>query len=270
MKKTGFFFALLLLGACHSPRPSKEVRTTEQTIHYNAFSHNDYTRTRPLEDALALNYNCVEADIHLIDGELYVRHERPEDVTGVPTLLDLYIRPLAARIRENGGRVYPGSDRPFFLMVDIKANGDAAYALMQEQLKPYEDIFCRYADGQVTEGPILLFFSGDRPMGTLPDQTERIAFLDGKFADMNRNIAATLMPVVSDNYKDYFKWNGEGEMPDMELERLRNLVKMAHNEQKKIRFWGAPDTDAWKRLQLKEGVDLIGEDNLEVLVGLLP
>lgn len=43
-----------------------------QTIHYNAFSHNDYERPRPLFDALSLQFNCVEADLWLIDGELYV------------------------------------------------------------------------------------------------------------------------------------------------------------------------------------------------------
>lgn len=43
-----------------------------QTIHYNAFSHNDYERPRPLFDALSFQFNCVEADLWLIDGELYV------------------------------------------------------------------------------------------------------------------------------------------------------------------------------------------------------
>ena len=32
-----------------------------QTIHYNAFSHNDYERSCPLFDALSFQFNCVEA-----------------------------------------------------------------------------------------------------------------------------------------------------------------------------------------------------------------
>ena len=43
-------------------------------VYYNAFSHNDYERAKPLADALSLGFNCVEADLWLIDGELYVSH----------------------------------------------------------------------------------------------------------------------------------------------------------------------------------------------------
>lgn len=41
-----------------------------QKVYYNAFSHNDYEHERPLFDALDLGFNCVEADLWLIDGEL--------------------------------------------------------------------------------------------------------------------------------------------------------------------------------------------------------
>lgn len=43
-----------------------------QTVHYNAFSHNDYERTHPLFDALSFNFNCVEADLWLIDRKSVV------------------------------------------------------------------------------------------------------------------------------------------------------------------------------------------------------
>ena len=41
-----------------------------QKVYYNAFSHNDYEHERPLFDALDLGFNCVEADLWLIAGEL--------------------------------------------------------------------------------------------------------------------------------------------------------------------------------------------------------
>ena len=47
-----------------------------QEIHYNAFSHNDYERPRPLFDALSFRFNCVEADLWLI-VPLYFAKERP-------------------------------------------------------------------------------------------------------------------------------------------------------------------------------------------------
>ena len=81
-----FITSLALCTACSSPKGSDTVQvaetTTEQTIqkassaiHYNAFSHNDYWRERPLLDALSFRFNCVEADLWLIDGELYVSQQ---------------------------------------------------------------------------------------------------------------------------------------------------------------------------------------------------
>ena len=43
-----------------------------QTIHYNAFSHNDYQRPSPLFDALSLQFNCEEADKFFFFGVLFV------------------------------------------------------------------------------------------------------------------------------------------------------------------------------------------------------
>lgn len=238
-------------------------------VYYNAFSHNDYTRKAPLLDALSYNYNCVEADIYRIDDELYVSHDYPDSINKVPTLLDLYIKPLADRIDKNKGSVYKGSSQPFYLMIDFKREGEDIYSLLKEQLKPYEKYFCRYENGKITKGPILLFFSGDRPMNSLPKEENRIAFLDGKFNELDQDIPSSLMPVVSDNYKDYFSWDGNGEMPFDQLVILKQLVKKAHSENKKIRLWGGPDTDEYKKIQINCGVDLIGEDNLVQLYNIL-
>ena len=112
-----FITSLALCTACTSPKGSDTVQvaetTTEQTIqkassaiHYNAFSHNDYWRERPLLDALSFRFNCVEADLWLIDGELYVSHDRPEPNPAI-TFENLYLKPLVARIQANGGKVYP-------------------------------------------------------------------------------------------------------------------------------------------------------------------
>ena len=95
-----------------------------QTIHYNAFSHNDYERPRPLFDALSFQFNCVEADLWLIDGELNEYHDS-FDPHPDSTIEKQNILPLVERIKKNGGKVYPGSDRPFYLMVDCKTDGEA-------------------------------------------------------------------------------------------------------------------------------------------------
>ncbi|MDE6085106.1 MAG: hypothetical protein K2G40_01725, partial [Muribaculaceae bacterium] len=243
-------FTTLLLASCSSKKHDTSVTgiiaESVSIPYYEAFSHNDYSRERPLQQALELGFNCVEADCYLIDGRNVVAHDRPEDSSKFRYLEDLYLTPLFDRIEANGGSVYPDADRPFYLMIDIKRDGDDFYTALKPFLEKNADKFCSVdSAGNFTEGPILLFFSGSRPMNTLPSQKDtRYAFLDGKFEDLGKNIPASLMPVVSDNYEDFLTWNGEGTMPAEEVAIVKELVDKAHAEGKLIRFWGAPDTEA--------------------------
>ena len=68
---------------------------------------------------------------------------------------------------------------------------------------------------------------------------------------------------------DFFTWKGDGEMPADELARMRELIQDVHAEGKLFRWWGAPDTETFKHLFLREGVDLLGADNLEELARIL-
>lgn len=250
---------------------SNQVTDNISVPYYEAFSHNDYSRERPLQQALELGFNCVEADCFLIDGRNVVAHDRPENSSNFRFLEDLYLNPLFERIETNGGSVYPDADRPFYLMIDIKRDGYDFYTALKPFLEENADKFCSVdSNGNFTSGPILLFFSGSRPMATLPSQQEkRYAFLDGKFEDLGKGIPASLMPVVSDNYENFLSWNGVGSMPDEEVSIVKDLVDKAHAEGKLIRFWGAPDTEAWARQQLAVGVDIVGVDNLDALATIL-
>lgn len=243
-------------------------RKIDRSIHYNAFSHNDYWRENPLQDALAFRFNCVEADLWLINGELYVSHDRPEPNPAI-TFRNLYLRPLIERIKANGGKVYPESDRPFYLMVDCKREGEAMYKVLKEQMEPYKEYFCSVDNGVYKEGPVLFFLSGDRPKQSLPQETSRFTFLDGQLRDLDAGVPATLAPVVSDNYADFFTWDGQGEMPADELQKMRDIIARVHGQGKLFRWWGAPDTPVFKRFFLREGVDLVGADDLNGLYNVL-
>ncbi len=223
----------------------------------------------PLKNALNFRFNAVEADLHLIEGQLYVSHDKPKDLLKAPTFENLYIKPLVSLIEKNEGRVYPGSNRPFYLMIDFKTNGDEAYQLLIDQLQPHEKYFCSIKNGKYKEGAILLFCSGSRPRQSVQSRSSRIVFLDGLVEELNKGIPATLTPVISDNYAARFCWRGEGEMPEPELEKLRGIINQTHAEGKLFRFWGAPDTKAFQRFFLKEGIDLIGADDLKTLYDIL-
>src|SRR5262245_59241765 len=71
-----------------------------------AHAHNDYLHTRPLLDALAHGFYSVEADIHLVNGELLLAH-KPEEIKPGRTLQKLYLEPLRERVKKNGGQVFP-------------------------------------------------------------------------------------------------------------------------------------------------------------------
>lgn len=243
-------------------------RPMNKDIHYNAFSHNDYWRPTPLLDALAFRFNCVEADLWLMDGELYVAHDRKE-ITPEATFANLYLKPLAARIQANSGKVYPASDRPFYLMVDCKTNGEELYKVLKQQMEPYKDLFCSVDNGTYKDAPVLFFLSGSRPAQTLPAEASRFTFLDGQIKDLGQNIPATLAPVVSDNYRDFFTWDGSGSMPADQLQKMRQIIAQVHQEGKLFRWWGAPDTEAFKRFFIQEGVDLVGADDLNGLYSVL-
>lgn len=262
--KLGYTLALLMCALLVSCGDGKNTK-----VHYNAFSHNDEMRENPLIDALNYGFNCVEADAHLIDGRLYVAHDYPEDISKLKTLEELYLQPLFKRVKDNGGSVYPHSAQPFYLMVDIKGNGEEFYAVLKPFLESNKEMFCAVENGEYKEGPILLFFSGDRPVKSLSIEDSRLAFLDGTFGDLNKSISHTLMPIVSDNFSTYFHWNGNGLISGKELQQLRFWVKQAHAEGKKIRFWGGPNTNEYQQMQLEEGVDMIGTDDLAALHQLL-
>lgn len=279
MKKRSILYficiaSLLTFYHCHGPKSQEGNQTAARVtapiepVLYNAFSHNDYWRERPLLDALSFRFNCVEADLWLIDDELYVSHDRPEPSPAI-TFRHLYLEPLIERIRSNGGQVYPGSDRPFYLMVDCKEKGEEMYKVLKAQMEPYKDLFCRMEDGVYKEGAVLFFLSGDRPKQSLPEETTRFTFLDGQIKDLDCGIPASLSPVVSDNYSNFFTWKGEGEMPAAELEKMRDIIRRVHAEGKLFRWWGAPDTEQFKRFFLNEDVDLVGADDLATLRNVL-
>ena len=231
----------------------------------NAHAHNDYEHARPLFDALAQGFTSMEADIHLIEGQLFVVHDRPPKTEGLPTLAELYLAPLQQIISQNQGRVYPGYSGPFFLMIDIKTGAEQTYAALQPVLRNYAHILSRIENDSFIPGPVTVFLSGNRPINTVAQQKSRYVGIDGRPADLEQGYSAELMPVISDRYGKHFKWRGDGPMPAEEWAHLQALTSKAHAEGKKVRLWASPENEAvWKTL-LKAGVDLINTDRLQEL-----
>lgn len=240
---------------------------TATVIHANAHAHNDYHHTRPLLDALEQGFGSVEADVFLVDGELLVAHSSLE-VRRERTLEKLYLVPLAERCKANGGQVYREGPE-LMLLVDLKTEAEATYAMLLEKLASFESMLTKLVDGKVTPGAVRIVVSGNRPVETMAKQKSRLAFLDGRMNDLDLNSPVELVPVISDQWSSHFKWRGRDAMPKDEVEKLNKLVAKSHEQHRKLRFWGAPDNaTTWEQLAAS-GVDLINTDKLQELAEFL-
>lgn len=225
-----------------------------------AHAHNDYEHARPLLDALDHGFCSVEADIYLVDGKLLVAHNR-RDVKPDRTLEALYLDPLLARVRANGGRVYRDGP-PFTLLVDIKAQGAETYAVLARSLANYAEMLTTVRDGEVQPGAVTVIISGDRATDRIAADKVRYAGIDGRMSDLGSDVPVALMPLVSDNWGTHFRWRGDGEMPPAERDKLRDFVAQAHAKGRKVRFWAiAAKPAVWNELAAA-GVDLINTDDL--------
>ncbi len=227
-----------------------------------AHAHNDYEHARPLLDALDHGFVSIEADVFLIAGQLHVAHNRPKTLDPARTLTKLYLEPLAARIKANGGRVYPGYDGPFYLMIDFKTGGPATYARLREELEPFRDLLRHPATGR--GGPVTIFISGGkaRPFYAILSDPQAPVALDATPEELGLGIPANVCPVVSVAYGKVLAWRGEGDPSPEETTRLRTLVRDAHAEGKKVRLWAAPQTERVWAWLLDQGVDLLNVDDL--------
>jgi len=228
---------------------------------WRAHAHNDYRHARPLHEALEQGFASVEADIFLVDGELRVGHDRAELRQG-RTLESLYLDPLLARVKANRGSVYRQKGE-LLLLVDIKSDGPGVYAALRPRLERYREMLTRFEDGKVVPGAVTVVLSGSRPIDVLAAETRRLAFLDGRPDDLNReDRPRTLMPLVSDSYFNHAKWLGMGQMPAEERSRIDALVRSAHAKGMRMRFWAHPDRESVWALMVDAGVDLVNTDRL--------
>ncbi|MFJ9637618.1 phosphatidylinositol-specific phospholipase C/glycerophosphodiester phosphodiesterase family protein [Streptomyces sp. NPDC101178] len=246
-------------------RPSPPRPRTRPLRH--AHAHNDYLHPRPLHDALAHGFTSVEADIFLVGGELLVAHD-PAGLDPRRTLAGLYLEPLRALAGAGHGSVHPHHRRPLQLLIDIKADGVAAYRELDRQLNRYGSLFTRYHHGRVRPGAVTAVISGDRAARVpMEAQRTRLAFYDGRLDDLGTASPASFTPLISANWTQTFSWLGAGPFPRAERDRLRTLVATAHREGRRIRFWATPDLPGpereavWSEL-LAAGADHLNTDDL--------
>ncbi len=235
------------------------VLTQAAPILERAHSHNDYAQARPLQEAFDNRFSSVEADVFLVDGKLLVGHNR-QDLTPERNLIAMYLKPIADQMAKNKGWVYSGPYKIFWVLVDIKENGAAVYEELKNELAQFPAFKFRSKNT-----PIRFVISGDRPVDSIVRDQGKYAGLDGRWEDLDKGYSKDLMPWVSEDWTDHFKWLGPGPIPADQQANLDAMVKRVHDGGYRLRFWGAPDTEAIWSVHWKSGVDFLNTDHLSAL-----
>ncbi len=234
----------------------------------NAFAHNDYWHKRPLFDALDNGFTHVEADIYLRNGKLIVAHILPM-LEKNRTLESLYLAPLMECI-SGKSKFAARPAAPITLMIDIKSNANKTYSALEVLLNKYRSVISGYENGTYVQRQVNVVITGNKPFKMLKAEQNRLAFIDEDLLKTYRDTLATnVYQTASCKYGKILKWNGKGEMPAAQKQKLTAFVNMAHKFGKKVRLWASPEKqEVWTQL-LNCGVDLINTDKLEELKGFL-
>lgn len=226
-----------------------------------AMSHNDYEQEVPLQEAFSYGFACVEADVHLKDGELFVAHTTKEIEAG-KTLRSMYLNPIREMVKKGG----INKNRPLILYVDQKTKGET-FTVLCQQLEEYKEMLARYDLDGYHPG-VVKVVSGKWPM--MKQLETRYTFAESKYKDIDSPLPSSAVLLVNDRWGDYFSWRGEGVLPVKEELKLRKMARQAEQDGRILRFWETDfeSTEAreklWSKL-LECGVDMIGTDYLSEL-----
>ncbi len=244
---------LLLSMSLHAQTPMRY--TTAQ-----AHSHNDYEQKIPFWQAYHQHFGSIEADVHAVNGTLYVAHD-PSAVTGSRTLDALYIQPLVQKVAELKGAVYEDK-QPLQLLIDLKTPADQTLPLLVKLLAAHPAVFG-------DNGPVQVVVSGNMPQ---PEQFQAYPSwlkFDGRPEIAYTAEQLTRVGLISQSFLSYSGWNGKGLIVKKERTKLLGMIRKAHAQGKKVRLWATPDNvNTWKAL-INLGVDFINTDHIAELAGFL-
>lgn len=221
----------------------------------NAHSHNDYLQSQPFYAAYQHGFGSVEADVFLKNDSLFVAHEFHE-ITGDRTFERLYLLPLVEACSDNGGKVYPNATLQ--LLIDLKTGYATTLPALVKLLEPHRAYL-------YPQGIVKVVISGNTPPpATFHDYPDYI-FFDGRPQMIYTAKQLEKIGLISQSFRNYSKWNGQGVPSDAEITVLTEVVNQAHALGKSFRFWATPDLpDAWNFLmQIK--ADYLNTDKISEL-----
>lgn len=222
-------------------------------------AHNCYplmgTSRAPLEQALALGVPNIEVDLgwDAANRRLLVTHDAaPAAIAPHPEFEDY----LVPALEQHWGRA-PSRSGSLVLTVDWKTGEPAAIRRFHDFLEAHPDWFSsapKAAESPLTPRKITVCFTGSEKAkdlydGLIPDGGTYRAFRDRVISIAKAPLPEVdeLVPARSDAYFRFlaFAWNAieeggpvrSGEWLPEERERLRALIKVAHQHGFRVRFY---------------------------------
>ncbi|KAF8898655.1 hypothetical protein BD779DRAFT_1430808 [Infundibulicybe gibba] len=284
--KPGIIDQISSLESSNSPLLKYPTQLTQNIVPKPIHSHNDYWRDVPLLTAVSFGVASVEADVWLVDGDLFVGHELAA-LTKDRTFDSLYVQPLLKMVmlqnpkdqftvnqtRPNG--VFDtSSGTPLQLLVDMKTDGVATLPFVLKALDPLRraGFLTTFANGTLTQSAVTVVGTGNTPLEDVKKLSPRDVFFDAPLTGLtdasNTTWDRTLSPLASTDYEVAVGWSGINNISSEQLSNITQFVNDAHSRGIAARFWDTPGwpisaRDAvWKQL-LESGADWLNADDLE-------
>ncbi len=240
---------LLWFGSASALCPSnaRAKRPTSVPCH----SHNDYEREQPLKQALVSRFQSVEADLWLSTGKIMVSHW-PWSYAG--SLEEMYLKPLQDLLTTR--KSVHDDGKTFYLWLDLKDGRDEFRPKLAKLLSDFKSL--------APAVQIILTGSESQREKLLREYSLQVQHDRDEFRD-DDPVTDGSWTWYSLKWRDYFRWRGQGEVPERERLDLRNMIAKIHSKGKKLRFYAAPETPELWKLLAEEGVDLVGTDQVSVL-----
>jgi len=170
-------------------------------------------------------------------------------------------------------------DGSLILLVDFKADPNVSARLLDTALGPLKPYLSKVKNGRFEKGKVTVVVSGNRPKNhnlypTEPEQTEhkhkpifsspemdmnaeRYLFLDGRMRDLHNQEDSSLVPLISLDWKmiQFRQLVGKGD------EFMQQMSETAHSQGKRLRIWGAPNTERTWTNMLRNNVDWLSIDD---------
>ena len=213
----------------------------------NAHSHNDYEQAHPFQLAYQEKFGSIEADIHLVNGKIYVAHDK-EQVQEHRTLSELYLNPIAVQIDK--------IDR-LQLLIDIKTEAISSLNTLVSLLSQYPSI--------IKSNKIKIVISGNRPPAeTWKNYPEYILF-DGRMGIAYSGEQLNKIGLISDSYQKFITNQHYWPLQESDREKIKKAIQIAHEMGKPVRLWAHPDfPEAWQAM-MDLGLDYINTDKINQL-----